>query len=138
MTRQEQKKLDKKLNRKLSLYFGTDEERSKWSNVELLPMIKQRLSDSKSRSKDSKKGHSLTLEYLVDLFIEQRGKCAISKGYFCLMKRNDRMFSLDRKDSSKGYVPGNVWWVWTRINIMKGSMTMNELADMSRILHLSF
>ena len=136
MTRQEQKKLDKKLNRKLSLYFGTDEERSKWSNVELLPMIKQRLKDSKA-SKNSKKGHSLTLEYLVDLFIEQRGKCAISKSYFCLMKGNDRMFSLDRKDSSKGYVPGNVWWVWTRINIMKGPMPMNELADMSRILHLN-
>lgn len=35
--------------------------------------------------------------------------------------------TLDRKDNSKGYVPGNVWVISHRANTMKGSSSMEEL-----------
>jgi hypothetical protein len=34
--------------------------------------------------------------------------------------------SLDRKDSSKGYIKGNVWWVDKRINKLKSDFEQEE------------
>lgn len=42
--------------------------------------------------------------------------------------------SLDRKDSSKGYVPGNVWVISHRANVIKNNATAEELATMARNL----
>ena len=35
--------------------------------------------------------------------------------------------SLDRKDSTKGYVPGNVWIISWRANWLKNNATLEEL-----------
>lgn len=35
--------------------------------------------------------------------------------------------SLDRKDNSKGYVPGNVFIISHRVNTLKGSISLEEL-----------
>jgi hypothetical protein len=37
--------------------------------------------------------------------------------------------SLDRIDSSKGYIEGNLQWLHKRINIMKGNMSEKEFLD---------
>lgn len=39
----------------------------------------------------------------------------------------DNSYSLDRIDSSKGYVPGNVWVISNRANRIKGDATLEEL-----------
>jgi hypothetical protein len=39
----------------------------------------------------------------------------------------DRSPSLDRIDSSKGYVPGNIWVISTRANRIKSDATLEEL-----------
>lgn len=64
----------------------------------------------------------VTKEYLNDLFINQEGKCRLSGLKITFPKRwNDKEYtaSLDRIDSSKGYVKGNVQWVHKHVNIMK-------------------
>jgi hypothetical protein len=64
----------------------------------------------------------LTKEYIYNLFIEQNSKCALSGIVITLPKRwDDKSYtaSLDRIDSKKGYVIGNVQWLHKHINVMK-------------------
>lgn len=73
---------------------------------------------------------SITIEQAWDLFLKQDKKCALSKIPINLVKNHNRAFfqtaSLDRIDSSKGYVLENVQWVHKRINLMKGSLNQEE------------
>ncbi len=67
---------------------------------------------------------TVTQEYCWDLFLKQDRKCAYSgvELFFSTDWVNryvDRTASLDRIDSSKGYVQGNVQWIHKDINWMK-------------------
>ena len=65
---------------------------------------------------------TLTIQQAWDLFLQQDRKCALSGILLTFPKRSkDKSYtaSLDRIDSSKGYVLGNVQWVHKDINIMK-------------------
>lgn len=42
--------------------------------------------------------------------------------------------SLDRIDSSKGYVKGNIQWVSTNINYMKGQLSHEETLELCRMI----
>lgn len=71
---------------------------------------------------------NVTKEQILDLLEKQKYKCALS-GISLIMSKSfsiDRTnqissttASLDRIDSSKGYILGNVQWVHKDINIMK-------------------
>lgn len=76
----------------------------------------------KRRIKRSKLTINITKEYINQLFIDQKGKCKLSGIEITLPKSwKDRTYtaSLDRIDSSEGYVIGNVQWVHKHINVMK-------------------
>lgn len=45
--------------------------------------------------------------------------------------------SLDRIDSSKGYIPGNVQWVDKRVNYMKQALPEGEFAELCRLVYLN-
>jgi hypothetical protein len=74
--------------------------------------------------------YSLTNKYLNDLWIASNNKCSIS-GIYIEMSGTA---SLDRIDSSKGYVPGNVQWVHKNINIMKRSIDQKEFINLCRLI----
>ena len=72
---------------------------------------------------------SVTLDYISQLFELQQGKCA-----FTGVELRFRVFgnsaksgtaSLDRIDSSKGYIPGNVQCIHKTLQSMKGSIPDN-------------
>lgn len=69
----------------------------------------------------------ITIEYIWDLFLKQNRKCALSglPIWFpnTTTQTQSKTASLDRIDSSKGYVMGNVQWVHKDINKMKNSFS---------------
>lgn len=74
---------------------------------------------------------NITKEYAYNLFLEQSNLCALSGEPITLYKsfkyrRTEQSASLDRIDSSKGYIEGNVQWVHKRVNFMKGAMGEGE------------
>jgi len=75
---------------------------------------------------------SVGIEYLWRVFIAQNRRCVFSNAllFFNFYKIRDTVYapnaSLDRIDSSKGYVEGNVQWVHKTINIMKSNMSDEE------------
>lgn len=74
------------------------------------------------RSKRSKLDFNITKDYLNNLFEEQEEKCKLSGLPITLPKKwNDKNYtaSLDRIDSSIGYIMGNVQWVHKHVNVMK-------------------
>lgn len=67
------------------------------------------------------KEYTISDNYLWELFLEQERKCVLSGMFikFGNKGRDETTASLDRIDSSKGYIPGNVQWVHKYINMMK-------------------
>ena len=78
---------------------------------------------------------ALTIEYLADLFEKQNGRCALTGWPLVFFRgathgRGDA--SVDRIDSAKGYVPGNVWIVHKDVNFAKQSLSAGEFIEMCR------
>jgi hypothetical protein len=93
--------------------------------------------------------YSITLEDLYIKYVEQQGRCAISgiklqipivnlyryeKGKKFLNSKN-LTASLDRIDSSKGYVVGNIQWVHKRINIMKMNLSEDKFFELIKVIY---
>lgn len=77
----------------------------------------------KGRANKRNYDFNLDIKYCWELYITQEGKCNLSGlpiGFAIANKKtSETTASLDRIDSSKGYVVGNVQWVHKNINIMK-------------------
>jgi hypothetical protein len=74
---------------------------------------------------------SLSIEDAWKLFIKQNRICGLTGlplSFSTCIKRKveEQTASLDRIDSSKGYVKGNVMWVHKKINILKLNMDNEE------------
>ena len=67
----------------------------------------------------------ISFDDLADLLIEQDFECALSGESLDAMGINNNA-SLDRIDSSLGYVYGNVQWVTSKVNMMKQSYSQDE------------
>ncbi len=81
----------------------------------------------------------VSIEYLWDLFLKQQRKCALSDLPIQFGRTNkDRInttVSVDRIDSKKGYVKGNVQWVHKKINIMKNVYTQEEFIELCKLVY---
>ena len=106
----------------------------KWGGVGELPgTILYRI---KSNAKHKGWEVNVTLEYLWELFLKQKRCCALTGRKLSLVYSNTRKFgplmdaSVDRIDSSKGYVIGNVQWVHKDINRLKSDMGQQEFVEL--------
>ena len=95
--------------------------------------------DCIKRGADGSKGRrepvpfEISIEYAWNLFLEQNKKCALSGiEIFIDYKRyeHDHTASLDRIDSSLGYIKGNVQWVHKDINLMKRTYDQNYFIEL--------
>jgi hypothetical protein len=69
----------------------------------------------------------ITKEYAWGLYQKQMGKCFYTQIPIDLNTRNNSMTaSIDRIDSSKGYIEGNIVWVHKDVNIMKNVFTKDH------------
>lgn len=79
--------------------------------------------------------------YLSNLWIKQKGLCALT-GLNITLKTHTTTSrdlglttaSLDRIDSSKGYIKGNVQFVCVGINLLKGQRTNEEVKEFLKLL----
>jgi hypothetical protein len=80
---------------------------------------------------------TITIDYVWDLFISQGRKCALSGlelTFPKIGKDKNWTASLDRIDSSKGYVKENVQWVHKDVNIMKNKFDVKYFKNMCKLI----
>ena len=78
------------------------------------------------------------LEYVWDIFLQQNKKCNYS-GIELVFNtnhndRNTRTASLDRIDSSKGYIEENVQWIHKDVNMMKWDMDYDYFIHLCELI----
>ena len=92
--------------------------------------------NAKRRYKD----FNLTLEYLKELWENQKGICPYTGITLQLAdyknNHNNPIYtaSLDRIDSTKGYIIGNVQFISTAINYMKNTMSHEDTCKLCNII----
>ena len=80
---------------------------------------------------------TITIEYIWDLYVKQNRKCVLTGLDITFPKHGkDKNWtaSLDRIDSSKGYIIGNVQWVNKDINIMKNKFNEEYFIKMCKLV----
>lgn len=83
----------------------------------------------KRSAKERAREFNITIEYAWNLYETQHRKCRLSClpiVFSSLCQSSDGTASLDRIDSSKGYIEGNVQWVHKDINMMKQDHTDSD------------
>lgn len=95
------------------------------SKEETIAKFLYKKSSHRQRGSTSIKEYNLTQEYIIKLLIEQEYK----DYYTGLIPENYEEYSLDRIDSSKGYIEGNVVITTNKINIMKSDLSIEDFKN---------
>ena len=83
-----------------------------------------------AHAKLKKREWSVSFEYLADLLIKQDFKCSLTGWDIDAMNVQNNTASLDRIDSSVGYIEGNVQWVHKMVNMCKQNYEQIEFIEM--------
>lgn len=82
-------------------------------------------------AKDRKIDFDISIEYAWSIFLGQNRKCNLTGIELVFSKYagkywKDTTASLDRKDSSQGYIEGNVQWIHKKLQSMKMAMPEDD------------
>lgn len=85
----------------------------------------------------------ITQDHIKELYINQQGKCALSgiKMTYIGYQNNNKTtinnfnISIDRIDSTKGYIKGNIQLICAAVNRMKSDLSNNELINLSNDIY---
>lgn len=115
----------------------TGKNSSNWKGISDVPMSV--FTKIKLRAQYRNKQFSIKPEYIADLYAKQNGKCALSGLPLTFAEEGKNLSdstsiiaSLDRIDSSIGYVEGNVQWVHKHINSMKNEYTIEYFINLCK------
>ena len=91
------------------------------------------------RSSKTAVDFTVTIEDMWQLFLEQDRCCALTGLPLHFVSRKSRSLgeqtaSLDRIDSSCGYIPGNMQWVHKDINLMKNTLSQKRFIQMCALV----
>lgn len=83
------------------------------------------------------KTFDVTIEYVWQLYLGQNRRCALTKRDIAFTERTGSRSrrcsaSLDRIDSTKGYIIGNVQWVHKDVNVMKNDFPQSYFVEICR------
>ena len=82
---------------------------------------------------------SISIEYAWTLFEKQQQKCKYSGVELSFSgTKMGNLASLDRIDSKKGYVEGNVHWVHKDVNMMKRNFTEEYFINLCETVYKNF
>lgn len=80
----------------------------------------------------------ITIDFLWELFEKQNKKCALSGLELYFPKYGDKptlqTASLDRIDSNKGYIEGNVQWVHKHVNYSKWELNQDYFIELCKLI----
>lgn len=76
--------------------------------------------------------HNITIEYLLKLFRDQKGLCFYTGKTLAIATNTVDTVSIDRIDSGKGYVEGNIALCRLAINLMKRAHTTDDFIQLCR------
>jgi hypothetical protein len=83
---------------------------------------------------------NLSIEYLWQLFIKQRGLCALSgipiNFHTKSRETTNSTASLDRIDSLKGYIENNVQWIYKDLNFIKHKLTQERFKELCCLISI--
>lgn len=88
-------------------------------------------------TKTRKLDFNISMEYAWSIYEKQNKKCALTGLPIRFqLKRGDynATASLDRIDSSAGYIEGNIQWVHKRINTMKWDLSQSEFVKFCKLV----
>jgi len=96
----------------------------------------------RSGAKQRKLKLEITIQDAWKLFLEQDGKCALTGLEIVLCasdierreKEIEQTASLDRIDSTLGYIHGNVQWVHKDVNKIKQNLTQARFIELCRLI----
>ena len=94
----------------------------------------------RKRASYSKLEFNLTAKYCWELYLLQDKQCALTKLPITMQEKSDydsrRPFtaSLDRIDSIKGYIVGNVQWVHKDVNFMKQVLMQPRFIELCKLV----
>jgi len=80
---------------------------------------------------------SVDMKYLWSLFVAQNKKCKFTNevlSFGTQYSKKDRTASLDRIDSTKGYVKGNLQWVHKDVNKLKKNFSDKQFIKICRLV----
>lgn len=98
------------------------------------------LNSAKTRAKSKKQEFDLDLEYLLTLFNSNGGRCNVTNIKFVIStkkgnkQRSPWSVSLDRIDSSRGYIKNNVQLVCLMYNLCKSHWCQSEVVEFATAL----
>lgn len=78
---------------------------------------------------------TINVEYLDSIWQNQKGRCAYTGEEITLPKKwDDKTYtaSVDRIDSEKGYIEGNIQFVHQSVNLMKNRLTHDFFLEMCK------
>jgi len=84
------------------------------------------------KEKTGKKEYTMSYKELWQIIQEQEWKCYLTNIPMLGINSHDNSISIDRKDSTVGYIPGNVAFCCYRANIIKGTLAVNELVALCK------
>lgn len=96
-----------------------------------------RLSRLVRQARQRNKECNLTLDYLMDLYYAQKGKCKYSgliMEYEGVEKRDFNLISIDRVDSTKGYTKDNVVLCCWGVNRIKAELSVDEFIKTCKLI----
>jgi hypothetical protein len=106
----------------------------------MLSFLAQNLRRAANRAEKSQP-IKVDLDYLYDIYVDQNGKCALtgdelefSRGgtYWLGKWCNPNSCTIDRIDSTKGYVKGNIQLVIWKANCIKQHMGNDEFIELCK------
>jgi len=92
-------------------------------------------SSLKAAALKSKKEFTISIEFIWNLYLKQSKNCILTGLPIVFGNlRKETTASLDRIDSTKGYVEGNVQWVHKDVNIMKNKFDQTWFIDVCALV----
>lgn len=107
---------------------------TKYENRLLSSAVSTRLLEAKSRASKRTLAFDIDKDFLMNLFIIQKGLCAISKETLLIEPKQFHSLSLDKIDPNQGYIKTNVQWVSWIVYRAKGDMSQDMFINMCKTI----